>query len=204
MAYGIEIKNQDGVTIIDNTPFHVLEVIESGTMSSGAAISTSVDPNAVLFVRPSVSTAVIYGSESYTSNGKNLSVTSGIIEYVKLKTCRDSSVPVSGYGLVVYDNQTTPLLVFKDSMRYARMVASVSGSLGTIGIPMNVSLPSKKKFIAAHSLGIINFYDTFYSTVAAAFVADDSYITLTRNDISFSGAGGGGRTLTRQFNVIEC
>ena len=205
MAYGIEVKNQDGIIILDNSPYSVLAVIESGTYASGTNIPMQVDPNAMLFIRPTITSASIYGGVDNKGWGSNNSVnaTSGTISYVKMRPM--SSFPVSGYGLAIYDNTGSPLLVFTDSAQYVRLMSSTTTAVtSTITIPMRATLSGKYKYINRECLGIINQWTSGYDTVNVSFSAAGDAVYLDRHFFSQYNYAPRDRNITKQYNVIEC
>lgn len=218
MSYGLSIRNQDNVEIIGNTLEPSLRVIESGVMSSGVNVGYNDDPNAMLFVRPSTAGASIWGtttgliSSPVNAQGYNLLYTSsGTIDYVKLKLCSDFSV-TTGYGLVVYDNGATPLLVFSDAMRFILGSSSfaLGASGGTISLIPNLSA-NRHKYISAFALGPYTFSTASTLTSSASFSSDGSSVTLT--PVSYPALTSSSDVVNglpsslympKQINIIEC
>lgn len=197
MAYSITIKNQDGVVQLDpNAPNMV--VIEKGTYPNNTLISREIDFNAMIFIRPSIVGAELscYENSSTAQNDPGnkfkLSVTSGLIEFVKIKHCGLVTPQATGYGLRIF-NPSGNSLLFSSEFSPVRMIASIASN-ATPSAPINLSLQpnfgaSTAKYIFAPSLAFCrstwnNINDAMYATKYIRNNADDSSISLLSKNIA--------------------
>lgn len=151
MSFGVEIRNTANNIVLDNYPAPVLEVIETGTLASGFIVTNIIDTvnKTFTFIRPSVTTAYLYGDFYWGNSGDNWNQVSkvyastGDISYIKLKEC--SAATPTGFGLTVYDSQATPILIFTDSIHYPRFIANINSNFGA-----NVTITADPPFSGHH------------------------------------------------------
>jgi hypothetical protein len=209
MSYGIEIRNQYGEIILDNTPYSVMKIVDGYPLTAARNISKdsatfNCSPGEVIFIRAS-NNGTVGGSAGY-ANLAGISTGSGDLTYVKIVSCEN--LTASGYGLAVFSNEGTPKLVFSDSIKFAKLAYSNYMSLPAHG-STTVSIPpvsaGMNRYVSLTSFGICGTYNS--SDVADVFSASFGYNTVTFTAVQ---VGFGQRTFTAdaQFpisiTIIEC
>jgi hypothetical protein len=115
MSYGIEIRNTADRIILDNSPYHTLEVINSGFFPNGTNLANADGKKGLkLFVAPRAIGEGVY----FSSPSNYIVVCPSGLDYVYLKSVKGSVAPTD-YGLAIYDNVGELNLVFSDSKRFA-------------------------------------------------------------------------------------
>jgi hypothetical protein len=178
MSYGIEIRNSADRIILDNTPYHCLEVVGSGFVPVNTSIGyLTATTNYNVFVAPHTIGTGIY---LYPQSTDALQGVSGL-DYILVKTMKASTV--SGYGLAIYDDQGASNLVFSDNKGFVVFRSStllVAGTVGSTVISgMVATSPGRKKYFNIDAL-----YNLASTTVhvwknAYTFNATETSCTLT-------------------------
>jgi hypothetical protein len=196
MSYGGIITNADGIVLLDNLPFHGFEVIAKGIVANGTAMSSLYSGTGIsTFIRP------LSGGGIYTDITLNIITANGSnIEYVQIASAAAS--PVSGFGLVLYDNTASPGLVFSSNMPFVKLRLSVMYNPGTATFPVIATATGMNKYISLNAMGYTNLLDT--GAINSYVYLSSTSITITSSYTSWYYFGGGGITITNQYNVIEC
>jgi hypothetical protein len=161
MSYGIEIRNQYGEIILDNTPYSVMRVLDGypATTSRHTAKRSSlfsVNSGEAVFIRASNDGGVGGAGDGLSPNSSLdvISTDSGDLTYVKIKSCEN--LTASGYGLAVFSNEGTPKLVFSDSIKFAKLVYANYLSVPSTGVTVNIPALSvgMHRYVSLYSFGL--------------------------------------------------
>jgi hypothetical protein len=210
MSYGIEIQNQYGEIILDNTPYAVMKIIDGYPATAAAGTSKynaifACASGEAAFVR-STDDGFVGGAVSYANLiGIGASST---LTYVKIQTCEN--LTASGYGFAMFSNEGTPKLVFADSIRFAKLAFSGYGIVPwDFDAPLVYTIPvlsvGMHRYVSINSFGMCNTRNTsdWADVLKVSFGVDTISIHSDR-------VGFGQRTFTAdaQFPisimVIEC
>jgi hypothetical protein len=109
MAYGLEVKNDSGISVIDNSLSY--EVLQSGSAAANATITfvntTGVEP--LIFIRPAIG---VYGSISIPNANPNSFSPDIACSYKVVVPKR--TITTGTYGLLVY-NESGNAVIDSDS-----------------------------------------------------------------------------------------
>ena len=162
MTYGIEIRNQEDIIILDNTPYHTLVVIASGWLPNGTNLSgVNSYPNSQVFIRPHTNGQWL----RFTPIGGRVVACTDGIDYIRVRTVKEETA--SGYGLAIYDNQGATNLVFSDNKQFATYRKSVTFPVQLAETYTHYTLPAtypgRKKYINLDAL------DSIYNSSVATW-----------------------------------
>jgi len=223
--YGIEIRNDDGRLILDNTAYHTLTVKTTGTVSRNVSLydaTLRVSSGQTLFLRPSVVGKSMWCKDEFKestvppTNPPIYTTNAGNIAYIKAESMA-LEVP-DGYGLAIYDEQEKPKMVFKSNIKFLVFRASAAISQVTFGDSGEKSTvlelggpppKGKYRYVSANAFSMINYDDdnsSWYGKVwepSATFNADQTKLTLSVKVLSNVWGKGRSRTSTKTITVVE-
>jgi hypothetical protein len=202
MSYGIEIRNNADRIILDNTPFHTLEVVSSGWVAAGTSISKLENmTNYQVFVTPHTLGSGMY---LYPQQSSTL-VCVGGLDYILVKSMKNSTV--SGYGLAIFDNQGATNLVFSDNKGFAifrkSILLSATGVIGSVQTitGLGASSAGRRKYININALYNVASTNVHVWSQSFAFNATETTISVTNIDSQV--AGGFYWNRPPYLNIIE-
>jgi hypothetical protein len=156
MPHGIRVFNQYGHLLFDNDSGPVMCVVEEGQIAKGSYITVNREDDLLTYVRALTPDQNIYGlkvtgAEPAGAYRINLDTSSGNIGFVRVRPV--SIQTAAGYGLAVYNRDSTPKLVFGSSFKNARILLDIRAQIGNANVVYNfpASLPGQYKYINAMS-----------------------------------------------------
>jgi hypothetical protein len=180
MTYGINVQNQNGVTLIDDN-FSSYVIKEEGTLSNGAAIPTLTGDELIFY--------------SPTSNGNSVSVPhldgsyfiiSGTLKYVIIRPV--SSQPLSGdrYGVRVYGSFGQN--IFDSGARFMNPIGMYSHNVyGTTTFTLPAPRFGRRMWFSSN---VFKFIENYHS--GASYDMGEAYSTMLvkNSDTSYTVTGG--------------